>query len=232
MSDKLIQYSDALRDFVKIHEQIMAKKQKDILEGKYINVFTLWNEFTGITEPIHSRILQFILSPHTMHGQENRFINLLLKRINVNYGENDEWISTAETGRVDVMLKRYNPHSVIIIENKSNWAGDQPNQLYRYWFENIHRSDNDLLPDFYSKHQECKIVYLVPNKYKNISDDSLHRPSYLSETMPEHLPITPIVWSFEEEVSDWLDDCISSLPEENTPLRNLLSQYKEYCKTL
>ena len=32
MSDKLIQYSDALRDFVKIHEQIMAKKQKDILE--------------------------------------------------------------------------------------------------------------------------------------------------------------------------------------------------------
>lgn len=65
MSDKLIQYSDALRDFVKIHEQIMAKKQKDILEGKYINVFTLWNEFTGITEPIHSRILQFILSPHT-----------------------------------------------------------------------------------------------------------------------------------------------------------------------
>ena len=160
MSDKLIQYSDALRDFVKIHEQIMAKKQKDILEGKYINVFTLWNEFTGITEPIHSRILQFILSPHTMHGQENRFINLLLKRINVNYGENDEWISTAETGRVDVMLKRYNPHSVIIIENKSNWAGDQPNQLYRYWFENIHRSDNDLLPEFYSKHQEYKIVYL------------------------------------------------------------------------
>lgn len=101
-----------------------------------------------------------------MHGQENRFINLLLKRINVNYGENDEWISTAETGRVDVMLKRYNPHSVIIIENKSNWAGDQPNQLYRYWFENIHRSDNDLLPEFYSKHQEYKIVYLVPNKYK------------------------------------------------------------------
>lgn len=130
------------------------------------------------------------------------------------------------------MLKRYNPHSVIIIENKSNWAGDQPNQLYRYWLENIHRSDNDLLPEFYSKHQEYKIVYLVPNKYKNISDDSLHRPTYLSETMPEHLPITPIVWSFEEEVSDWLDDCISSLPEENTPLRNLLSQYKEYCKTL
>lgn len=28
MSDKLIQYSDALRDFVKIHEQIMAKKTK------------------------------------------------------------------------------------------------------------------------------------------------------------------------------------------------------------
>lgn len=28
MSDKLIQYSDALRDFVKIHEQIMAKNKR------------------------------------------------------------------------------------------------------------------------------------------------------------------------------------------------------------
>lgn len=120
MSDKLIQYSDALRDFVKIHEQIMAKKQKDILEGKYINVFTLWNEFTGITEPIHSRILQFILSPHTMHGQENRFINLLLKRINVNYGENDEWISTAETGRVvgEIAGEYINASSPIICMGK------------------------------------------------------------------------------------------------------------------
>ena len=113
-----------------------------------------------------------------------------------------------------------------------NQIGQETNPINCIDTENIHRSDNDLLPEFYSKHQEYKIVYLVPNKYKNVSDDSLHRPSYLSETMPEHLPITPIVWSFEEEVSDWLDDCISSLPEENTPLRNLLSQYKEYCKTL
>lgn len=45
MSDKLRQYSDTIRDLVKIHKQILANKQRDIYEGKYINVFTLWNRF-------------------------------------------------------------------------------------------------------------------------------------------------------------------------------------------
>lgn len=230
--DKLADYKSMIDFLTEAYAHLQSLRADDIKEGKNINVFSLWNSFSGITEPIHSKILQFLLSPHNMHGQGNLFINLLLKRINVDFIENEEWISTAEKGRVDIMLKRYSPHSIIIIENKSNGAEDQPSQLYRYWFENIHRTNDDLCPEFYAQHQEYKILYLVPNKYKYVSSNSLHRPSYLSETMPDYLPLTPIVWSFEEEVSEWLNDCISSLPEENTPLRNLLNQYKEYCKTL
>ena len=232
MNDKLIQYSDAIRDFVKIHERFYAKKQRDILEGKYINVFTLWNEFAGITEPIHSRILQFLLSSSPMHGQRNTFINLLLERINVPYKVTDVWQSTAEKGRVDVMLKRFHPHGVVIIENKSNWANDQPNQLYRYWYENIHRSEEDCHPDYYARHPEYKVVYLIPNKDKVLSDNSIQRPIDYPKDLPEILPMEPLIFSFDKELADWFDACIMSLPKENTPLKNLITQYKEYCKKL
>lgn len=60
-----------------------------------------------------------------MHGQGNSFLQLFLKHIGLDTQDGDEWIFTAEAGRVDVMLKRFHPSSVVIIENKSNWAGDQ-----------------------------------------------------------------------------------------------------------
>ena len=223
-------YSKAIDDFVSIMEQVKAERQKNIQSGKYVNVFSLWNNFSGISEPIHSRILQFFLSANPMHGQGNKFIHLFLKRIGVKFDEGDEWYSTAEIGRVDVMLKRFHPRSVVIIENKSNWAVDQPNQLYRYWYENIHHCFDDCFPDFYETHPEYKAVYLVPKKDKIPSDDSLQKPSDYPTDLPDILPMKPLVLSFDEEVATWLDDCVASLPKENTPLINLILQYKEYCK--
>ena len=167
-----------------------------------------------------------------MHGQGNLFIKLFLKRIGIDIENREEWVSTAEIGRVDIMLKRYHPRSVVIIENKSNWAGDQPNQLYRYWYENIHLNEEDCHPEYYDRHPEFKIVYLVPNKDKQLSENSIERPSDYPSYLPDRLPVKPYIFSFEEEISDWLTECIKSLPEENTPLTNLISQYKEYCKNL
>ena len=225
-------YSTLIDDFVSIVEQVKEEKHNNIKKGKYVNAFTLWNRFSGITEPIHSRILHFFLSADPMHGQGNLFLTLFMKRIGVDVHESDEWIATAEIGRVDVMLKRFHPRSVVIIENKSNWAGDQPNQLYRYWYENIHHCEEDCHPDYYDNHPEYKIVYLVPNKDKHLSDNSMERPVDYPENLPAILPIKPCVFSFDNEVSDWLMECIESLPNENTPLINLISQYKEYCNNL
>lgn len=230
--DKFDKYSKAIDDFVSIMKHINTERQNDVKKGKYINVFSLWNNFSGLPEPIHSRILHFFLSANPMHGQGNIFIKLFLKRIGIDIENREEWVSTAETGRVDIMLKRYHPRSVVIIENKSNWAGDQPNQLYRYWYENIHLNEEDCHPEYYDRHPEFKIVYLVPNKEKQLSDNSLERPSDYSLDLPDRLPIKPYIFSFDEEVSDWLTECINSLPKENTPLINLISQYKEYCKQL
>ena len=230
--NKIELYSAVINDFVSIVGQVKEERHKNVKRGKYVNVFTLWNRFSGLTEPIHSRILHFFLSSDPMHGQGNLFLALFLKRIGVDVQDGEEWVTTAETGRVDVMLKRFHPRSVVIIENKSNWAVDQPNQLYRYWFENIHRCEEDCHSEYYDNHPEFKIVYLVPNKYKTIGDNSMERPADYPENLPPKLPIKPYVFSFDEEISEWLMDCIESLPKENTPLINLISQYKEYCKNL
>lgn len=230
--DKFDKYSKAIDDCVSIIEHIKKERNSDVEKGKYINIFSLWNNFSGLPEPIHSRILHFFLSDNPMHGQGNLFIKLFLKRIGIDIENREEWVSTAEIGRVDIMLKRYHPRSVVIIENKSNWAGDQPNQLYRYWYENIHLNEEDCHPEYYDRHPEFKIVYLVPKKGKQLSENSMERPSDFSLGLPSKLPVKPYIFSFDEEISYWLTECINSLPKENTPLINLISQYKEYCKLL
>lgn len=49
--------------------------------SKYVNVFSLWNEFSGISEPIHSRILHFFLSDNPMHGQGKLSLSAFLEYI-------------------------------------------------------------------------------------------------------------------------------------------------------
>ena len=122
--------------------------------------------------------------------------------------------------------------------NKSNWAGDQSNQLYRYWYQNIHRCKEDCFPDYY-KDKDYRIIYLVPKKEKTISENSLSKPpkdwfvqgdEY--EDLPDYVPIPPIVWTFDNEFSQWIELCIKATHEGNFPLRSYLSQYLNYCKRL
>lgn len=233
MEENLEKYRKTIELCSSIMKDIKAERMSNTKMGKYVNVFSLWNEFSGISEPIHSRILHFFLSDNPMHGQGKLFLSAFLEYIGFEKDEgNEEWIITAEEGRVDVLLRRLNPLGAVIIENKSNWAEDQPNQLYRYWYENIHKRKEDSDTDYYSKHPEYKIVYLVPDKAKQISDNSKTRPIDYPIDLPDKLPMEPIVMDFHEDIPKWLRKCMDKLPAENTPLRNLIAQYIEYCKQL
>lgn len=117
---------------------VIAEQVRNGTEGHLFNVFALWNRLSGIGETLHSRLLHFLLSDDPMHGQKDKFLMKFLEMAGIEDPQEGTWYATAETGRVDVMLKRTNPYSVIIVENKSNWAGDQSNQLYRYWYENMY----------------------------------------------------------------------------------------------
>lgn len=233
MEEKLEKYQKTIELCSSIMKEIKAERMSNTKMGKYVNVFSLWNEFSGISEPIHSRILHFFLSDNPMHGQGKLFLSAFLEYIGFEKDEgNEEWIITAEEGRVDVLLRRQNPLGAVIIENKSNWAGDQPNQLYRYWYENIHKCEEDCYTDYYSKHPEYKIVYLVPDKTKHINSNSTSRPIDFPEDLPKELPMKPKVMTFHTDIPKWLGGCMKGFPAENTQLRNLIAQYIEYCKQL
>lgn len=233
MEEKLEKYRKTIDLCSSIMKKIKAERMSNTKMGKYVNVFSLWNEFSRISEPIHSRILHFFLSDNPMHGQGKLFLSAFLEYIGFEQDEgNEEWIITAEEGRVDVLLRRLNPLGAVIIENKSNWAGDQPNQLYRYWYEIIHKRKEDSDTDYYSKHPEYKIVYLVPDETKHINSNSTSRPVDYPEDLPEELPMKPKVMTFHTDIPKWLGGCMKGLPAENTPLRNLIAQYIEYCKQL
>lgn len=233
MEENLEKYRKTIELCSSIMKDIKAERMSNTKMGKYVNVFSLWNEFSGISEPIHSRILHFFLSDNPMHGQGKLFLSAFLEYIGFEKDEgNEEWIITAEEGRVDVLLRRLNPLGAVIIENKSNWAEDQPNQLYRYWYENIHKREEDCCTDYYSKHPEYKIVYLVPDETKHINSNSTSRPVDYPEDLPEELPMKPKVMTFHTDIPKWLGGCMKGLPAENTPLRNLIAQYIEYCKQL
>ena len=213
MEENLEKYRKTIELCSSIMKDIKAERMSNTKMGKYVNVFSLWYEFSGISEPIHSRILHFFLSDNPMHGQGKLFLSAFLEYIGF---EKEEWIITTEEGRVDVLLRRLNPLGAVIIENKSNWAEDQPNQLYRYWYENIHKRKEDSDTDYYSKHPEYKIVYLVPDKAKQINDNSKTRPFDYPIDLPDKLPMEPIVMDFHEDIPKWLRKCMVSVYEDNS----------------
>lgn len=119
-------------------EQERLKKEKE--EGKCFNVFSALNMCSDEVH-LHSRLLATLLNPKANHGLENKFLKLFL----IALGLPEDYIThckeqiverpigeVTETtgGRIDIILE--DREHAVIIENKI-YAGDQPNQLLRYY---------------------------------------------------------------------------------------------------
>ena len=113
-----------------------AKEKDNNLNHKDSHNFNILRMF-HICETSHSKLLKLLLNPNGDHGQGNFFLSLFLKEMGIKEPSQGDWKVTAEEGRIDLLLKRKEPLSIVVIENKSNRATDQPNQLYRYWNEKI-----------------------------------------------------------------------------------------------
>jgi len=213
-------------DFIakqKVVHTINKKQSSDF------NVFRLFQ----INEPRHSFILASFLDPKGEHGQGNLFLKALLIQLGIEEPGEGNWTVTAEAGRVDILLKRTSPinlHSVIIIENKSNNAPDQKNQLYRYWYHEIYKPQQHLNPKGqlpYAREQ-YQIIYLVANEWKKVSDNSLQRPNEeLYNELPEVVPLSPVTWKFQEQISEVFTSCLDAL-KDNQRLRESIIQYIDY----
>lgn len=143
-----------------------------------------------ITEPQHSCILGDLLNPIGSHHQGDLFLKLFFEVLDIEYSKNDLWFVTVEKERFDIRIASKNFKKIIIIENKSNWADDQPNQLYRYWYYGIY------LPQKRYKSNECfsKILYLSPSDFKSPSEQTMLRPNDFENYLPKRLRNCQMLW--------------------------------------
>ena len=242
--------NELLLDFIKIREKYLSSlinPSRTVIDGFLAvyhkikednrNTSFLFNpllKYFSINETLHSYMLADLLNPNSDHGQGKLFLNSFLRKLEIFEPETGQWIITAEKGRIDILLKRENPHSVIIIENKSNNAVDQDHQLYRYWYQEIYLIKNDELfavkETYQSKdiQDKYKILYLPPNDSKEPNESSLTKPDYLTDiTLPNKIPLDYKLITFNVFISDWLKECIKNLKAENYRLKQYLEQYIE-----
>ena len=205
----------------------IKKKEKLLSKENSIN-FNVLN-FFSIGETLHSKLLGFFLKKGETHGQGDLFLRMFLEKLGFNYEEGSKWNVTIESQRIDILIWRENPHSVVIIENKSNDAKDQENQIYRYWHKSIYYK-NEGNPLKYSDSQNYKIIYLVTSDGKLPADQSLKRPSDWSLELPERIPqeLDPDIWFFKREISAIFEQCLYKIPIENYRLKEYIKQYIEY----
>lgn len=198
---------------------------------------TAFNPFARIKigETSHSRLLGDLLNPRGSHGQGALFLNVLLDKIGSPIPEPDGWNLTVETGRVDILLWRHHPvKSAIIIENKSNDACDQPNQIYRYWHREMYLWDHELWNTedqerIRERNQRFHIVYLPTDGGRSPAEHSMTRPADWTDDDNPHLevPLKCRPLALPDLTGDWLHKALPRIPATNSRLRDFLTQYHE-----
>lgn len=197
-----------------------------------------FNPFTliKIGETSHSRLLGNLLDPRGSHGQGRLFLDVLLGKLGYPIPESDVWNVTVEIGRVDILIWQNHPEKrAIIIENKSNNAGDQPNQIYRYWHREMYLWDRRLWDDKdeatkCERNRRFHIVYLPTDGGRSPAEQAMSRPTDWTEKDNPHktVPLDCNSMSLSELTGAWLDGEVwQRIRPTNTRLREFLIQYHE-----
>jgi len=187
-----------------------------------------------INETTHSRIIGDLLDPNGTHGQGNLFLVPFLEELGIPEPNTGLWHVTVETGRVDILIWRNLPEKcAVIIENKSNGAGDRPNQIYRYWHREIFLWE----PCLWISTNEAKklererrfhVVYLLTDGGRFPEQHSLERPSGMETANPfEYVPLECRIISLAVLMVLWEKKSVPQIPPKNHRLRAFLSQYHE-----
>jgi hypothetical protein len=191
--------------------------------------------FFHINEPLHSLLIANLLDPNGEHGQGNLFLFAFLKQIKITTNENDKWFVTAEKGRVDILIKRKQPHSVIVIENKSNGAIDQNNQLYRYWLQEMYFPNESREYSYTLKQKEYyRLIYLSSDGARKPHDYALAKPDWdwLDDysDLPNSLTLDDVdILLFQKDIVQWLGGCLEYLSK-NYRLSEYVKQYIDLWK--
>lgn len=200
-------------------------------EGNCFNFFQfVEDKFWKITETKHSRILAFFLNPEETHGQGGTFLKLFLDKLEFNTTDFNPklWRVYVERNNIDILLQ--SDQISIVIENKSNGAENQYNQLYRYWGSAIYQFHHKDLEKAENKNYS-RIVYLPDGWWydRKPTEQTKKRPDYLSvEEYPEKLNENIITtWTYIKEINEWLTECANSVSETNI-IKYFINSYITY----
>jgi hypothetical protein len=210
-------------EFVKIKSNA---EEINSLTSCDLNIFKMF----GVGETMHSYLITNLLNPGGNQGQKQLFLNIFLDMLNINrYHDYENWVVTAEKGRIDILLKRIQPHSVIVIENKSNYAIDQENQIYRYWYQEIYSTiRNKNFPENFILNPPSEfyqLIYLSPSPEKIINEISISRPLDWDEELPKKVPMQIKQVYYPEFIVDWLQKSYDLISPNNHRLKEFINQY-------
>ncbi len=191
-------------------------------------------ELIPLKETTHSRILGEMLDPKGSHGQKSLFLGCFLRLLGVpRAAQDDKWRITVEKSRVDIMLIHDQPRSAILIENKSNDAWDQPNQIYRYWHQHVYLVDPSLNYQDPDVRQRFRIIYLPTDGSKTPASHSLQRPEGWKSLNPaEVIPLQCETIAFPELLALFHREARTSIPATNVRLLAFLDFYHDYWRTV
>lgn len=163
----------------------------DLLSGDRFNIFEILNLKTEEVR-LHSSFIAELLNPEGSHGQGSVFLKLFTKRFNINnldlsstkvvkekyIGRIEGSGKNARGGNIDIYI--YDQHGIsITIENKI-YAGDQTDQLQRYY-----------------NHSNLNLLYLTLDG-KRCDESSSHK-------LIEGKDYKAI--SYKYDILKWLEDC-------------------------
>ena len=148
---------------IKRYEDIL-EKQGDRLKFNIFDIITdKWKR-----ENFHSEILKFLLENY------EEFFNNFLELIGIK--DKEEYSNaeiTNEEAKIDILIKSEN--KAIIVENKINWAPDQPEQLAKYYRKVKYE---------YKKEVE-KIVYIAHLKDKNPDEQTFGKDEKIKKEIKD-----------------------------------------------
>ena len=149
-------------DMLKRYREYIDKNNFE--ENYPFNIFELISDIY-YRENFHSDIIAQLL-------RNEIILKNFLDFIGVDKSKYENCEVEREESKIDILIKT--EKNCIIVENKLNWAGDMPEQLFRYY--NECKNNKKLEVD--------KIVYLSPNSLKKPTEDSVKEiPKELIKTI-------------------------------------------------
>jgi hypothetical protein len=210
------QVNDSRRDFEACLRHLCdelprLQQRQQVYETKASPKFNVFRILRVETKEVrlHSAVIAELLDPLGAHGQGFLFLKSFFSILQANLSspvasldEKDQWFVEKEKfigtdGRIDLLLSCLGQGYILAIENKI-WAGEQPEQMDRYWH---------WLQERRKKFQHKQLIFLTPTGRKPVT---AKEASY-------------ICLSYDTNIRNWLEGTLEQI--QSSTVQGIIKQY-------